>query len=69
MNTNTKTKEYRVTRPFWNGPHLMSVGDTLQLTDDQAKYRGAEVELVEPAAKPKRAAKVESAPAQDGDAS
>lgn len=60
-------KKYRVTRPFWNGPHLMSVGDTLYLTDAQAKYRAGEVELVKPEAKPKRTAKDE--PAQDGAAS
>lgn len=63
------TKEYRVTRPFWNGPHLTSIGDPLFLTDAQAKYRGDEVELVEQTTRPKRPAKGDSAPAQDGAAS
>lgn len=63
------TKAYRVTRPFWNGPHLTSIGDTLHLTDAQAKYRGDTLELIEAPAKSKRAVKHEPAPAQDGAAS
>lgn len=41
-------KNYRVTRPFWFGPRLMSEGDPLQLTDAQVKYRGSEIELIKP---------------------
>lgn len=43
-----ETKEYRVARAFWNGPRLMAEGDTLHLTDAQAKYRGSEIQLTKP---------------------
>lgn len=59
-------REYRATRPFWLGPRLLAEGDPLHLTDDEAKYRGSEIELVgveKPA--PKRGENAPEAPASE----
>ncbi len=60
----TAIDEYRVTKPFWDGPRLLAVGDSLHLTNEQAKYRGDEVELVKPEAKSSRRTKDEPASAE-----
>jgi len=47
MADNTQT--YRVKVPFWHGARLLAGGETVELTEAQAKYRGNEIE---PANKP-----------------
>lgn len=41
-------KTYIVTRDFWDGPILRTIGETLALTDDQAKYLGNRIEEARP---------------------
>ncbi len=53
----TPADEYRVTKPFWDGPRFLEVGGSLHLTEAQAKYRGDEVERVKPEAKSSRRTK------------
>ena len=43
------SKSYTVTRDFWDGPILRSVGEPLVLTDGQAKYLGNRIEETKPA--------------------
>lgn len=54
---------YRVKVPFWHGARLLAVGDTVELTEAQAKYRGNEIEPDgKPAAPRKRAVPQDQAP-------
>lgn len=55
------TKTYTVTRDFWDGPTLRVVGNSLVLTDDQAKYLGNRIEE----AKPPRPARAKRATAHE----
>ncbi len=59
--TTPETTAYRVTKPFWDGPNLRHEGDVLQLTPEQAKYRGDEIEPMPAAGAKRRAVSVAAA--------
>ena len=55
---------YRVTEPFWHGARLLAVGDPVDLTDAQAKYRAGQIELADKPA-PSRKRPAQRAPEAD----